>query len=262
MPARCGPCPCDECAGACVSGRTLSRHASLLAAGVRARYDALDDTTLDQPQLVEQAPAISPGVMMSLEVAEQVARNRVSVTGAEAMLKITHNRLQSHLPEDVVCPASWYKCYKTARSAFKAPSSAMWHFCAECDARFNADPPVAKRRKLMRWKLKQFCRRCPDAPPRFCPDSGRPLRVAVYYSIEDKIRRTFAAKYIAKQVRAARQRTCVIEYVYVLLSVRACAEFFFCALILYLCASLSAHPYSVRFASVYVMCTFHFYISE
>ena len=160
--------------------------------------------------------------MLSLEVAEQVARNRVSVTGAEAMLKITHNRLQPHLPVDVVCPASWYMCRETASKAFKAPGSTMPHYCSECDAAFTKAMPLANRRKLGRWKRKQFCMDCPDAPPRFCPDSGRPLRVAVHYCIEDKIRRTFAAPYLAKEVRVSRQRTYMIMSMCVCCFLNAC----------------------------------------
>ena len=122
MPYSKKPCPCKECGNSVVDGRTVKSHAEQMARGTRARAPApchklvpsdTSDDDMPEPDSDASEPeqdAIEKMNAFCQEVVELVAEGKVTQQGAEGMLKITHAKLQPHLPEDYQVPCSWYKC--------------------------------------------------------------------------------------------------------------------------------------------------------
>jgi hypothetical protein len=191
-------CPCSEHKGEFVAYSTWHRHVQMLAQGSLDRWEATDEAHVEEgssndptveikaQEQVENPiqPAVERGVHESYayEIAELVARNRVNVTGAEAMLKCTHRHYDSALPNDLSLPSTWYECKRIALEGNEAQHFTR-DFCPGCDFLFPTD---------VREK------RCPNCEKSTRFKNGKARRQAYYYDISDKIRRIYKSKYLAR----------------------------------------------------------------
>jgi hypothetical protein len=200
-------CPCVECdinpKGNIRDNRTWKLHATEIATGARHRvagigvapdrHDIPSPDRQDIPAQAEEEIEDEPNAevprltsierLFSMEMAELVANNIVSVTGMEEVLKSAHRRYDEHLPEDVHMPPSWYLAKKGACKG-KEPKWFTRDYCPKCDYGFEVNPADTK------------CPRC-EEDTRFDHD-GKAPRQAYYFEMDDKIKRVFAAKLLAR----------------------------------------------------------------
>jgi hypothetical protein len=172
---------------------TWRRHTQEIATGKRKRWEANDDESAEEPAHAEEAQAEDDGKFddaraFAFEVVELVSQGLVNVTGAEAVLKVVHDRFEKHMPAYVPpIPKSWHRCKGMALDG-KEPKFIERHFCPKADHLFPLDPKV---------------RRCPECLPhierRYARGTKNPLRVAYYLDLDDKITRTFASYFLAEQ---------------------------------------------------------------
>ena len=126
-----------------VDGRTVKKHAEEMARGNRKRAPAPGhsmvppEEELEHVAVREESDAdeeeLDPVAEMNAfcqEIVELVAEGTLTQMGAEAMLKVTHHRLQPALPEDYVVPCSWYKCRTSAGKTIPAIVHFERHFCS------------------------------------------------------------------------------------------------------------------------------------
>ena len=198
------PCPCAAHKGALVPYHVWRRHVQKIATGDLVRWEETEDFEGPAAGPAEEYKEGSVGVEVedhdrgpwggeeltvdpidayASEIAELVARNRVTATGAEAMLKATFRHYDHVLPDTHSLPGTWYQCRSKALAGNKAKYF-IRDLCVGCDYLFPLDP------------LAQECpsQRC--GKPR-CKD-GRPQRQAYYYDIADKVRRLYGSKYSAR----------------------------------------------------------------
>ena len=109
-------------------------------------------------------------------------------------------------------PCSWNKCRTTAAASMQAITIKQFerHFCANkvmkvvgtkkkkafCDEPFDED------------RSHTMCRTCNG--PRFNKKGRRPLRMAVYFDMDDKIERMFRSKYLCQQLEYHRKQVCTV----------------------------------------------------
>ena len=188
------------------------RHAALIAQGRLGRWVPLADEAQELPDAGDQAPDDADDQdanndadgdednegdegdegdghniekMYAAEVQELVARDVVSVTGAEAMLQSTHRMYQPLLPSDKhTIPKTWYRCKQLA-SEGRLPEFFTRDYCPKCDFLFPKDDKVTE------------CARC-EKNTRY--KDGKPARVAYFFDIADKVTRVYASEYSARQL--------------------------------------------------------------
>lgn len=181
---------------------TWKRHAGQIARGERERGGVLsapstadkegmdiaaeeDMDNVEEEQIEAASEERGPAEDFAIEVAEMVARNRINVTGAQAMLKTVHRHFNHHLPADIDIPPSWYIARKLACEG-KEPEHIVRDFCPKCDYMFDpeSDAPA--------------CPLC-FADTRYdC--TGSPERQAYYFPLDDKCARWFAQKFTSDRL--------------------------------------------------------------
>ena len=84
------PCPCDLHNNALVSKSVWHRHVTEMTVGTRARWepDSHETVVLAEPDDLHAVDTLEE--KHSVEVVELVARGVINVTGAQAILKVTH----------------------------------------------------------------------------------------------------------------------------------------------------------------------------
>ena len=192
MPRQYRPCPCELCRGVAVLKRQWQRHAERIARGELQRWrgEAGDDPLLQNspPPPAPPAPEAPPNpcTRFAIQLTELVARNLVSVTGAEAMLKITHDAVQGMLPDECEfnVPSSWHRCKKLALDGVE-PKWFARDFCPVCDFLYDDTRPLQTSCPVSGCTGKRFDAR------------GRPARQAFYFCLDDKIKRLFGARLTA-----------------------------------------------------------------
>ena len=195
-------CPCNVHKGRFTSYHMYARHVAMIAQGSLARWDPLaaevpalldaddqaasdPDNQADEGDEGDEGDDANVEKMYASEVQELVARNVVSVTGAEAMLQSTHRMYQPLLnPDKHIIPKTWYRCRKLA-SEGREPKFFTRDYCPKCDFLFPIDEKVEE------------CERCEE---NFRYKDGKPARVAYFFDMADKVTRVFASKYSAQQV--------------------------------------------------------------
>ena len=175
---------------------TWFRHQRLLQTGRLVRWEGDDsDSGMsgegDDPEEAPDSAVITPHKQFSIEVVELVSRGVLSVTGAEAMLKATTHTYDSHLPDDITIPPSWYMARKWGVGEHM-PIHIKRHFCPECDYLFPERPAC------------EFCERC-KKNTRY-QVNGKPCRVAIYFPLADKITRMFALPAMARALLEGTRR--------------------------------------------------------
>ena len=208
MPRKPKPCPCVEHRNELVPYSSWQRHVQLIAQGKLDRWTIEEGQTTSEAEVDEtEEEKAGPGVVQRQEdadalhgdlsdeedirfafandIAELVARNRINVTGAEAMLKATERHYGQVLPETHSIPGTWHQCKKTAYGN-RLPMYFTRDFCPECDQLFPLDVSA------------HVCPEC-STSTRYRKNK-KARRQAYYYPIEDKVKRLFASKYTAKQV--------------------------------------------------------------
>ena len=147
-------CPCDACDGAAIDYRAFKKHAEQIAAGARTRAPpygfglgdedpgqaksswpprrkalaATVDIDADQGSVRRDVHAKT--VAAAVEVVELVAEGTVTVTGAEALLKLMSKKFNTILEEhgEGSIPRSWYMASKLGLDG-KAPKFFNRDFC-------------------------------------------------------------------------------------------------------------------------------------
>ena len=134
---------------------TWRRHATKMANGVLARHefgpidaheepDAADDAAADDdmgdvladPDSGADHDSEDVGELFALEIAEQVATNRLNQTGADAVLGISAARWQRYMREEgPVMPRSWHRVQKAALEGRRLEWFSR-DYCSVCDYRF------------------------------------------------------------------------------------------------------------------------------
>ena len=149
MPARkFRACPCAEHKNAFVPGETYRRHIQEITRGVRQRWNGTEELEEDAatasaaPASLQQNTAIDENdfetcLQFAHEILELVAQNLLSITGAEAVLKITHKNYQELLPDGFKIPPTWYMCKKFAMDGDE-PIYFTRDFCPKCDYLYSA----------------------------------------------------------------------------------------------------------------------------
>ena len=166
------PCPCWEHKNAYVPKSTQMRHLQEIARGVRPRWQgpnsSENDLEIEERQLQvldednedeknsddSEAHNFKTCINFAYEFIELVATNLISITGAEAILKITHHNYQKHLPQGIDIPPSWYMCKKFTLDG-KEPKYFTRDFCPKCDYLYGA-----KSRRT-------YCPVCPGKESRY-----------------------------------------------------------------------------------------------
>ena len=167
------PCPCWEHKNELAPRSTYRRHIQEIARGERARWTG-DDTQSDEtqndtqtdvtqeeavnlnlPEKEVQSDAVNSTCLnFTHEITELVSQNLLTVTGAEAVLKIVHANYQEHLKEGYNIPTSWYKCKKLAMDG-NEPVYFTRDFCSVCDYLYSVN---SKR---------TYCPECSNKAPRY-----------------------------------------------------------------------------------------------
>jgi hypothetical protein len=186
-------CPCDECRGNPVEYHTWVRHTKSLATGARKRWQAAveglpEAKASGAPQAAGEEDIAgseerenSSAHAFAHEIVDLVARNQLTVQGAEACLQATSRHYQGLMPEGCVIPKTWYRCRKTAMDGC-TPLYFTRDFCPKCDYLFEKKE-----------------RECPEdgcGGQRYTA-KGNSIRQAYYFDLEDKIRRLYKSKFTA-----------------------------------------------------------------
>jgi hypothetical protein len=178
-----------------VERRKWHRHAEKIARGVLQRWqgeaepaepDRAENNKNEVPAAAEDEPDdFDPSSRFAIQLTELVANNKITVTGAEAVLKVTHDSVDPFLQPgcDFELPTSWYKCRKLAVDGCE-PEWFTRDFCPKCDYLF---PDSSRCRRS----------RCPECDTERFDRRGKPHRQAYYFSIDDKVKRLFGARYTA-----------------------------------------------------------------
>ena len=189
------PCMCHMHKGQHASYKLHLAHAKMIAQGKLSVWVppvpqpvALGDEGGEGDEGDEYAaPEVES--LFAAEVTELVARNQVTITGAEAMLQSTH-RIYQPLLGDAKIPKTWYLCKKLATEG-KEPVFFTRDYCPKCDFLFPVDENI------------EVCGRC-EVKTRY--EGAKPARVAYFFDLADKVTRMFASKYTADQVSYGTKR--------------------------------------------------------
>lgn len=150
-----------------------------MARGTRARWEPNER---EPPKLAEVGSGravVTTEQKHCTEVVELVSRGVVTVTGAQAMIKVTYANYNEYLPEDMDLPPSWFMAKKLG-VAERDIKYFTRDFCVDCDYAFPVDKTVHK------------CPECKDTPStRFGPN-GKALRQAYYFDIDAKLKTIFS----------------------------------------------------------------------
>ena len=192
------PCMCNLHKGALVPYWQFKSHLAMILKGklglwapvnpdpvefdekVDAAVEGADSDEGDKNEEGDQHEAPQVETLFASEVTELVARNQVTVTGAEAMLQSTHRIYQPLLTEAKI-PKTWYHCKKMSTEG-KEPLFFTRDYCPKCDFLFPVDAKM------------ELCGRC-EQNTRY--DGDKPARVAYFFDLADKVTRVFASKYTA-----------------------------------------------------------------
>ena len=189
------PCPCSKHRNTPVKYHIWYRHQRLLQTGRLERWDTDkeddDAVSVEEPADLSEVTSMKPHERFSVEVVELVSRGVVSVTGAGALLKATTHTYDRHLPEDIRIPPSWHMAKKWGVGDHM-PIHTKRHFCPTCDFLFPEE------------SASEVCPSCKGKKTRY--QDGKPARVAIYFSLADKITRMFQLPAMARALVAGTRR--------------------------------------------------------
>ena len=229
-------CPCNECKDWAVDRSTYRRHASELAAGTRQRFvrwenEELKDETQKDVVSLKKKDSVDSVVdsdiehseenedvrkaridasLMAMEIVEEVSRGRLTITGADSVLRIFRQRMEAAYGTEAgkQYPSSWYKCRKLAVDG-REPIYSRVYFCGKCDTRFHKSAGkntscskvcfiVPHLMIFVLNKLLQYKQVGCSGKKNANKESGAEASLAIYFSLDDKIRRLFSTPLAAK----------------------------------------------------------------
>jgi hypothetical protein len=132
-------------------------------------------------------------------VAELVGEGAIGVAGAEAVLKITADAYNDHLPPGKQVPTSWYMCRQVAMEGHEP----LWFQRDFCNG--SSAGKVEHADHLFPEELEeQVCPQCKGS--RF-NKKGHAHRVSFYYNLADLIQRQFGSRFQGEAMRYGAQST-------------------------------------------------------
>jgi hypothetical protein len=190
-------CPCIECKHAVINARRFYYHSDQLARGSRQYADGLEDddqeshsdvsladdlqgaSEEEEEEEEKRVPEILDGFCMDL--VDLVARNQVSVTGMDNVLKVLDKHIRRHLDPEIVdlLPHSMYtlRCQAEEIAGAAAGCKTFYrHFCNDCGEIFPKNPTASA------------CS-TPSCHGTRYTNQGNPRVKALYYDMRDKLTR-------------------------------------------------------------------------
>jgi hypothetical protein len=190
-------CPCMLCNHSVVSARKALYHEQQIALGSRLLAAPLEEEEDDESSQSEMSmsddyqheldqegeeeeirvPEILDGFCMDL--VDLIARNQVTVTGMDNVLKVLDKHIKLHLDPEIqdILPHSMYalRCKAEEIAGAAAGCRTFYrHFCYDCGEIFPLDPTVCA------------CSTEDCAGTRYT-NAGNPRSKALYYDIREKL---------------------------------------------------------------------------
>lgn len=200
-------CPCADCQYSPKPPRTQQRHCEQIASGRRLRApppslvaEEPEEKVEDNEQGLQESDSESEedGLEVDIKVAKElrdvVARGLATQQGMEAISKIYFGNYAHHLPEGIQMPSSWYRVRTLAGSDQASPLFYTRDFCPSCDTLYPEDRAVLECPSQVCKKTDRF------------NNKGKPVRLAFYFDLEERLQRIFAQKYVAREMRYSSTR--------------------------------------------------------